>query len=88
MKDTWPDYGLMPRREMKERGEEECLWEGYRRQEQSTEAKPLKIRRLGKGLVDKYEWHWLWGFSIKKTIQGLCVIECLLSTRQLLGCFL
>lgn len=20
MKDTWPDYGLMPRREMKERG--------------------------------------------------------------------
>lgn len=29
MKDTWPDYGLMPRREMKERGEEDCPWEGY-----------------------------------------------------------
>lgn len=88
MKDTWPDCGLMPWREMKEREKRTACGRDTDGWEQSTEAKPLKIRRPEKGLVDKYEWHWLWDFSIKKTIQGLCVIEYLLYTRQLLGCFL
>ena len=47
MKDTWPDYGLIPRREMKERGEEECTWEGYSWAGAEHRSKAIEDKKAG-----------------------------------------
>ena len=39
------DCGLMPWREMKERGEEDCLWEGYRRVGAEHRSKAIEDKK-------------------------------------------
>ena len=68
---------------MKERGEEECTWEGYSWAGAEHRSKAIEDKKAGERSGGQIWMALAVGFLNKKIIQGLCFIECLLYTRQL-----